>query len=203
MTVRRALVESPENVATLIKSLSTRLFTLLTDHTFPSPPAKSVASYASNFLKTASTAVGASTAERNPTKEALNCLRVLQRVLPVVFEAENVEFERKLMWEREEVGAEPDGAAAGANGEGTEETPQFVIEDDEDDEEPRTPRTATTPVAARSQSSPSVSTASKKETRPSLAERLISCTIDLMFCCGFTLPSKIQVDHYKINYVIW
>lgn len=38
---------------------------------------------------------------------------------------------------------------------------------------------------------------------PSLGERLFSCIVDLLFCCGFTLPNKIQVDHYKINYVIW
>ena len=43
----------------------------------------------------------------------------------------------------------------------------------------------------------------EKKTHPALAERLFSCLIDLLFCCGFTLPAKIQVDHYKINYIIW
>jgi len=36
-----------------------------------------------------------------------------------------------------------------------------------------------------------------------MAARLFSCLVDLLFCCGFTLPSKIQIDHYKINYTIW
>ena len=31
----------------------------------------------------------------------------------------------------------------------------------------------------------------------------MNSAIDLLFCCGFTLPTKIQVDHHKINYVIW
>ena len=81
---------------------------------------------------------------------------------------------------------------------------QFVIEDeDEDDEEgeeeddnPRVPKTPQQTGSQLAQEKP-------KETLPSVAERLFSCLIDLMFCCGFTLPTKIQVDHYKINYVIW
>ncbi len=42
-----------------------------------------------------------------------------------------------------------------------------------------------------------------KKTLPSISDRLFSCLVDLLFCCGFTLSAKIQVDHHKINYVIW
>lgn len=130
--------------------------------------------------------------EADTTKELLNCLRVLGRVLPVVFEGENGEFEHALMWKREVVREEESGTGSVQDGEGE---PQFVIEDEEDDGdgEPSTPKVqAATP---------------KKEVKvteaPSLAERLFTCVIDLMFCCGFTLPLKVQVEHHKISYIIW
>ncbi|KAI0050002.1 hypothetical protein FA95DRAFT_1537035 [Auriscalpium vulgare] len=178
--IRRALLEAPENVATLIRVITSRLFNLVSDHTFPSAPSSSVTSFAASFMK-----VGAS--ERNTTKEVLNCLRVLQRVLPVVFEidAESSLLEQELLWKKEVV----DGQNAS---ETLEQTPQFVIEDDEDD--------GAGPEAAGTAPKPRPK---EVKTGPSLAERLFSCLVDLLFCCGFTLPSKLQVDHYKINYIIW
>lgn len=179
--IRRALLDSPENVATLIRVVTSRLFNLVSDHTFPCAPPTSVASYATSFMKTSST-------ERNATKEVLNSLRVLQRVLPVVFEVEGESnaFELEVLWKKVEVDDEiaptvPDQA------------PQFVIEDDDDGSEnghdsntqSQTPQTKRTKML------------------PSLGEKLFTCVNDLLFCCGFSLPTKIQVDHYKINYVIW
>lgn len=126
--------------------------------------------------------------ERNTTKEVLNCLRVLQRVLPVVFEVEGESsgFELEVLWKKQEAEDIPDEPFSGSS------APQFVIEDDEssengDEKEP--------PASAPQQL--------KKKQQPSLGERLFNCIIDLLFCCGFTLPTKIQKDHYKLNYVIW
>ena len=180
--VRRALVEAPENVATLIRVIISRLFNLVSDHTFPSVPTTYVTSFASSLLK-------GGTTERNTTKEVLNCLRVLQRVLPVIFELESEPsvFEKEVLWKKDVVdGQNPY--------ELTEQTPQFVIEDDDDDGESGSPSTPN--LLARP---PQTQTTAL----PSLAERLFSCLIDLLFCCGFTLPSKLQVDHHKINYIIW
>ena len=104
-------------------------------------------------------------------------------MLPVVFEAdgESSTFELEVLWKAEEV--EDDSEQA--------EEPQFVIEDDDgSDSEAESPSKA-------------VGSPKRKKKLPSLGERLFSCIIDLLFCCGFTLPTKIQVDHYKINYVIW
>ena len=154
---------------------------------FPPPPPPtdlrvttnvSVAAYASSFIKSAS-----ATPERNTTKEVLNCLRILQRVLPVVFEAQGDSntFESELLWKRE---------AETEDGEPITES-QFVIEDDENesDQEGNTVKPST----------------AKPKTRwlPSLGEKLLTSITDLLFCCGFTLPKTIQVDHHKINYVIW
>jgi hypothetical protein len=180
--VRRGLLEAPENIATLIRVITSRLFNLVSDHTFPSPPNASVVAYASSFIRTST-----GSTERSTTKEVLNCIRILQRVLPVVFEAdgESSMFELEVLWKAEEV--EEDSGQGG----GVEEEPQFVIEDEDgsDNEAEGPPK--------------SVGSPKQKKKLPSLGERLFSCIIDLLFCCGFTLPTKIQVDHYKINYVIW
>lgn len=202
-TVRRALYEAPENVATLIRVITSRLFNLVSDHTFPAPPSSSVTSLASSLYRTG-TGAGA---ERNATKEVLNCIRVLQRVLPTVFEIESEpsRFEQEVLWKR--VAAPDAGGGSGAGGPTVEEAsaqPQFVIEDDDesDEDEDVSPRQrAPKPPPASAQQSSTQQ--EPRDTLPSVAERLFSCLIDLMFCCGFTLPTKIQVDHYKINYVIW
>ncbi|KAJ7752084.1 high-temperature-induced dauer-formation protein-domain-containing protein [Mycena metata] len=176
--IRRALLEAPENIATLIRAATSRLFNLLSDHTFPASTNASVAAFTS-FIQ-----AGTGSSERNTTKEVLNCLRILQRVLPVVFEleGEGSVFEREVLWKKEEVAENAVEVAS--------ETPQFVIED-EDDSDAET-KDAAGPTKAK-----------QKKQLPSLGERLFSSIIDLLFCCGFTLPTKLQVDHYKINYVIW
>ncbi|KAF8448048.1 high-temperature-induced dauer-formation protein-domain-containing protein [Boletus edulis BED1] len=182
--IRRAMLDAPENVATLIRVLTSRLFNLVSDHTFPSAIGSSVASYATSFIKSTTT-------ERNTTKEVLNTIRVLQRVLPVIFEVEGESnaFELEVLWKKIEADNESQSPA--------EEVPQFVIEDDDDDGSES--GDATRPTSSQG----SGSQPKHKILLPSLGEKLFSCINDLLFCCGFTLPTKIQVDHYKINYVIW
>lgn len=137
----------------------------------------------------ATSLIGAST-ERNPTKEVLNCLRVLQRVLPVIFENELPDLEHELLWRKEAIS--PSETIPISPGSPEQPAPQFVIEDEEE-EEPTTPAPQS-PTHQRSRS---------QMLGPSLAERLFSVVIDLLFCCGFTLPSKVQINHHKIQYVIW
>ncbi|KAH7107456.1 high-temperature-induced dauer-formation protein-domain-containing protein [Auriculariales sp. MPI-PUGE-AT-0066] len=173
--VRRALTAAPENVAMLVKVVSNRLFQLLSDHGFPAPP--SVVGLATSLMSPITP--GAAVIDPK-TKEVLNCMRVLERVLPAVFEVEIPQFEEQLLWAREVVVASNQEPEQGA---------QFVIED-EDDETNEQQRTSAAPSRIQ-------------ETLPSRAERLISTAVDLLFCCGFTLPSKVQVDHHKVNHLIW
>lgn len=193
--VRRALNESPVNVATLVRVISRRLKNLLLDHTFPSPPASALALPKFTSWSSANGGYG----DRNTSKEVLNCLRVLGRVLPVIFELPDDSFEEELFWKRDTPPpASPDVRPSSANG---NEEPQFVIEEEDDDED-------TTPTASRTSKLPAQSETLGKapdppKMLPSLAEDLFNYTIDLLFCCGFTLPTSIQVDHHKINYVIW
>ena len=108
-------------------------------------------------------------------------------MLPVVFEidGETTRFELEVLWKKEEV---EDGPV-------NDEPLQFVIEDDDEDSEEE----GSEPTAA----TPKPKEPNAKKTMPSLAERLFSCLMDLLFCCGFTIPLKAQVDHYKITHVIW
>lgn len=183
LKVRRALVECPKNVATLIQFLSSRLFRLMLDHTFPNTLPTTVTSIASSFIKTST-----GSNDRNTTKEVLNCLRVLERILPVIFELENDAFERDVLWTRAQAnpGDEPEPDA---------HQTQFVIEDEDEDEE----------LAVKPSNGEDTRTEAEKNPilLPSLAERLLNCAVDLMFCCGFTLPVKFQVDYHKVNYIIW
>lgn len=182
--VKRALYEAPENVVTLIKVITSRLFNLVSDHTFPTNSNASMASFATSFIKSST-----GTQERNTNKEVLNCIRVLQRVFPVVFEieADTSKFEMEVLWKKEVVEDHHDVDE-------TSRHPQFVIEDDDDEEDQR---------AAGSSSHAHPSGVKSTKALPSVAEKLFTCLVDLLFCCGFTLPSKLQVDHYKINYTIW
>ncbi|RXW24176.1 hypothetical protein EST38_g1654 [Candolleomyces aberdarensis] len=187
--IRRALVEAPENVATLIRVVCNRLSTLLTDHTFPEPTATATSATVAAFTSTIRKASGGAS-ERNATKEVLNCLRILQRVLPIIFDvqSESNAFELELLWKNEEVedldDSNPSSSAPS----------QFVIDDEDDSDNEDAPKT---PVATAPPST------KPKKKLPSLGEKLFNNLIDLMFCCGFTLAPKIQIDHHKINYVIW
>lgn len=183
--VRRALLDAPENIATLIQVTTSRLVNLVSDHTFPSASTSSVTALASSFIK------AGGSAERNTTKEVLNCVRVLQRVLPVIFdvEGESNTFEVELLWKKEEVDDDGDIAQRAEERDAT----QFVIEDDDDSDH----------EAQSLPSTPGLKQTKQKRRLPSLGERLFGCIFDLLFCCGFTLPTKLQVDHHKINYVIW
>ena len=109
-------------------------------------------------------------------------------MLPAVFEidGETTRFELEVLWKTEEVEDDP----------ADDEPSQFVIEDDGDDsgEEGTEPSTYAAPKPTETKA---------KKTTPSLAERLLSCLMDLLFCCGFTVPLRVQVNHYKIKHVIW
>ncbi|KAJ1311517.1 hypothetical protein OPQ81_010003 [Rhizoctonia solani] len=174
--IRRALSDAPENLSTLLIVLIKRLQFLMTDHTFPTE-APAIPTLSSLYP---------GTAQRNPNKEALNCVRVLARILPVVFEGDTDHGRvEELFWKRTPKEPSPEQAEA-------DQSKQFVIDDEEDEEGPKSPKS---PI---SQAAPQ-----QVDTEPSWGERLLNLVLDLLFCCGFTIPKKVQVDHHKINYMIW
>src|SRR5258708_23122362 len=104
--------------------------------------------------------------ESKTDKEGLNCLRVLQRFLPMIFELESEPsiFEREVLWKRDVVEGQ-------AHCEQMEQTPQFVIEDADDDND-------NDGESSASAAGPSPQPPRKRiSTLPSIAERLLSCLI--------------------------
>jgi High-temperature-induced dauer-formation protein len=165
----------------------------MTDHTFPSPPPGSASATVAAFTSIMKT--GAS--DRNPTKELLNSIRILQRVLPVLFDiqGDTSAFEMELLWKGEEVDDVQAHEPASADS-------QFVIEDDDEDDE-ESEEEDSEEGSSRTPSGPPAPAAPPKKRLPSLGERLINAVIDLMYTCGFTLSPRVQVEHHKVQYIIW
>lgn len=229
IVVRQALSSNPTNLANLLSNLSHHLFTLLPSPMFPC---------STN-----------STSQQDTTKECLNCLRVLGRIIVVIYESEadardrgeatEETFAWKWLWRRmkvsevrdrsyemgeemehDEIGAEADGGPDG-------EVAQFTIEDEDDasddgeegEEGARAfkavvgnpPKTTTEGEAEvkdplSQQSAPPLEeeegAQEEDDSMPCLIDRLFSCTIDLLFCAGFTVPESVKgqsIDGDKIN----
>jgi hypothetical protein len=228
MTVRQALSSNPTNLANLLSNLSHHLFTLLPSPLFPG------------------TANNAS--PQDATKECLNCLRVLGRIIVVIYESEADARDRgevvedtfawKWLWRRMkvsevrdrsyEMGEEMEHDEVGAEGEGTDgEAAQFTIADESDAssdegegeaEEGARAFKAVVGNPAKAEEEGGVrdplsqSSAPRTEVEgagqveddslPCLIDRLFSCTIDLLFCAGFTVPESVKgqsMDGDKIN----
>ncbi len=261
ISVRLALQNQPRNLQTLILILSHHLFTLLPSPLFPSPQAS---------LSLRSQLQNATRAQhpQNPTKEALNCLRVLGRVLAVVYEVEaddlpsragspsegdgqgeaqdggraaddedarlRRDFAWNVLWKRMPVAKRQNGEAQRESSEERDDATQFELGDHSDGEDDAAREWKDTPVRAKAApSAPGSSSATaphataedpltqsvqslklqdpsaaeaEDDSLPSLADRLFSCTVDLLFCAGFTIPEGVRSGEQagdKINYVIW
>ena len=207
--VRQALGTQPVNLANLIITLSHHVFTLLPSPLFPSSSKAS---------------------EQEPTKEALNCLRVLGRILVVIYEAdaemrdpagsvEEETFAMKYLWSRTPLDSSQQGQTRMEENERVErvqEDGQFTIEgsDSEEDEEeteqvdagarafkaiignpPAVKAESPTGTADDPLSQAPLSREQEEEeenTLPCLVDRLFSCTVDLLFCAGFTVPESVR-----------
>ena len=118
--LRLAMLQRPENIVVLIQFLSQHIFKLIADPAFPATSSSTA------WLPTNMTT-------DDKSREMLNCLRVLTRLWPLLFEAttpptsieerstRDVDWADRLLWSRQPV----------ENGHDAEEG-QFVIEDEDD-----------------------------------------------------------------------
>lgn len=180
------------------------------------------------------------------TDEALNCLRVLGRVLVVVYEMEDPTWANTNLWARKPRGSVDLRDFPGSRHDEPPadlaiEDDQFTLGDDDDEDadegarafkasvgRPRKASTATQKSQAEenggdtdengtlrdplanpgpaAEADEEQNVAKHEDLVPSLAERLFSCTVDLLFCAGFSVPESVRGEDHdgdKVNYVIW
>ena len=110
-----------------------------------------------------------------PDRDALNCIRVLTRILPYIYEAENLaEWEESFFW----------GVRRRKTRKAQLST-EVLFDETHGDEE--------TPLPAKEEE--------YEETKP-LAEELIDTLLDLLFFTSFTIP-RLQSSKSKVSYAIW
>ena len=149
--MRRTRDTSLPNLEALILSLTSRLFALRSLPAFPDP-------------------------DLAPEREALNCIRVLTRILPFIYEADNLEaWEDRFFWavrRKRKRNGQPESVVLF-----DEAHPEDDLKDEgADDEE-------------------------FEDVKP-LAEELLDTLIDLLFFHGFTLPYN-ERSKSKVSYSIW
>ncbi|KAM3068943.1 hypothetical protein ACMFMG_004119 [Clarireedia jacksonii] len=147
--IRRTRDTALENLETLILAVTSRLFILRHHPSFPHP-------------------------EFAPERDALNCIRVLTRILPYIYEAERLQaWEETFFW--------------GARRKRTRKAnlARDVLFDESQEELQK--------LEAAAQE--------YEDVKP-LAEELIDTLIDLLFFSEFTLP-KPQNSKNKVSYAIW
>lgn len=149
--IRRTRDNALSNFETLLLSITSRLTVLKNHPSFPDP-------------------------ELAPARDALNCIRILTRVLPFVYEAEHLEdWEEKFFWSRRKKKTRQAQIAS------------EVLFDEAQAEE------------QRDQTSPRAD--DFEDVKP-LAEELIDTLLDLLFYTDFTIP-KISTATSKVSHSIW
>lgn len=147
--VRRTRDRALENIETLILAVTSRLFILRHHPSFPDP-------------------------EIAPERDVLNCIRVLTRLFPFLYEADRLEsWETNFFWTSRRKRTR---RSAIAN--------EVLFDEAEQDKPPEAPP------------------ADEFEDAKPLAEELIDTLIDLLFFSDFTIPRQAQ-GKPKVTYAIW
>ena len=147
--VRRIRDDSLGNLETLFLAITSRLFALRGHHAFPNPTSA-------------------------PANDALNCVRILTRLLPFVYESDKLDaWEEQFFWTPRRKRARRSGEdhveavfeGTGMQTADNEDEPEFI------------------------------------RVKP-LAEELVDTLIDMLFLADFTLP-KIAGRQGNVNFSIW
>lgn len=147
--IRRTRDNNLANLETLILAVTSRLCILRNHPSFPDP-------------------------ELAPERDALNCIRVLTRILPFVYEADHLEsWEEKFFWtERRK-----------RSRRGQIVRTEIIFDEADPEQKPANPEV------------------DFEKAKP-LAEEIIDTLIDLLFFSEFTLP-KVPAGKSKVTYAIW
>lgn len=147
--IRRTRDSSLSNLETLILAITSRLVVLKNHPSFPDP-------------------------ELAPDRDALNCIRILTRILPFIYEAEHLEeWEDKFFWARRRKKNRHAQIAS-----------EVLFDEGQDDEQQQKKK------------------AGGYEDAKPLGEELIDSLIDLLFYTNFTIP-RLPNAKGKVTYAIW
>jgi hypothetical protein len=169
--IRRARDTAPENLETLILALTSRLFALRHHPAFPD-------------------------AELAPAQEALNCMRVLTRLFPFIFESDELrEWQERFWWSRRR--KRPRGMVQGALKikDPTQDDAEVLFEEEgaKDGDIPL----VQAPVSR-------VSGDEGMEHSKPLAEELLDTVLELLSFSGFTVPTPSTPEtESKVTMAIW
>lgn len=149
--IRRTRDNALPNFETLLLSITSRLIVLKNHPSFPDP-------------------------DLAPDRDALNCIRILTRLLPYVYEAEHLEeWEENFFWAKRKRKTREAQVAS-----------EVLFDEAQSDER-------------HSEASPRAD--DFEELKP-LGEELIDTLMDLLFYTNFTIP-KLPAAKGKVSYSIW
>ncbi|KAL1957022.1 hypothetical protein VTO42DRAFT_6399 [Malbranchea cinnamomea] len=149
--IRRTRDSALPNLETLLLAISSRLIVLRHHPSFPDP-------------------------ELAPARDALNCIRILTRILPYIYEAEHLEeWEEKFFWGRRRKKTR------------RAQLTERILFDESQSEQ--------------GQQNEQPREEDYEDAKP-LAEELLDTLIDLLFFSGFTIP-QIPNTKSKVAYSIW
>ncbi|KAF9084997.1 hypothetical protein BGX23_010059 [Mortierella sp. AD031] len=168
--IRRVRDEARENLECLIEKILGRLFSLCDSPQFLTPEA--------------------------PVSQLLNCVRVLTRLFPFVFESEEL-----MAWEERYFWSHPR-----SRGGSSQRRPNSNHPDESTRPSSGTENTHSTSSSGSSTShSDRISSAPREQQEPeevTQGHRLIKTLLDLLFTSGFTLPTALETKN-RVSYVIW
>ncbi|KAI8347275.1 high-temperature-induced dauer-formation protein-domain-containing protein [Mortierella sp. GBAus27b] len=172
--IRRVRDEARENLECLVDKILNQLFRLCESPEFPSPHA--------------------------PAIQVLNCVRVLTRVFPFVFESEDLmDWEERYFWMPRTVVVSTrkrHGSTAQASAPMVDAAASV---------------SEIQPAPLPGDHAPNTSSQSRdkeefleleEKSVPSYGQRLIKTLLDLLFTSGFTLPTALETKT-RVSYVIW
>ncbi|WFC96511.1 hypothetical protein MBRA1_003172 [Malassezia brasiliensis] len=212
--LRRAAEEAPENIVTLVEVLTLHLESLVDDTHFAPVPPYNPGGFSALF---ASTAPPRPVDARNRVREALNCCRVLMRVVPVIYEStprkredsDIDDLEQRTLWTplprtrflRNERGRSSPTKETPEEEAGAKASDQFIITDgDEGDLSTQDPLSAMAPGSGADGAGEPVMT----------GHALLNTLLDLLFHSGFTMPwtdeqlnSTTSNDISRVHFTIW
>lgn len=208
--VRKVVEDAPENIVTLVDVLTLHLESLVNDPSFSPLPPSSSGGW--NALFTTSATVPKAPDSRDRHQEALNCFRVLSRIIPIIYEAGSLDkcdtditdLEHSALWssktramrmranknaQKSLVPADPKGIDDTSSTEG-----QFILTDGDD--------SLWDPL-----SDPVLDAT---ESIPSTGHALIMTLMELLFHSGFTMPwteeqfiESNNSDISRVHFTIW